>query len=100
MVSQEKEEKIFIFNNRNVAKNKEQTLDPTKVYMASQEKQEKIFIFNNRNLAKNKIFFNFSWQNKVTTNPRPYSRSIWHHSKNKKKYLFLTQKLGKKQGYF
>ena len=40
--------------------------------MASQQKQEQIFIFNDRNLAKNKDIFNFSWQNKVTPNPRPY----------------------------
>ena len=64
-----KTRKIFIFNDRNLAKkqkyflffmaersnNKPQTL--LKVYMASQEKEEKIYIFNDRNLAKNKNIF-------------------------------------------
>ena len=39
-MAQQKEEKIFIFNDRYVAKNK-----------------EKIFIFNNRNLSKKQRYF-------------------------------------------
>ena len=64
-----KTRKIFIFNDRNLAKNKNifyfswqnegnnkpQTL--LKVYMASQEKQEKKFIFNDRNLSKKQEYF-------------------------------------------
>ena len=57
--------------------------------MASQEKEEKIFIFNDRNLAKNKDIFNFLAE-QGNTKPQTLLRSIWHHSKNKKKYLFLT----------
>ena len=69
--------------------------------MASQQKQERIFIFNRQKLGKNKDIFNFSWQNKVTTNPRHYSRSIWHHRKNKnKKMIFNDRNLEKTRIFF
>ena len=53
-------------------------------------------IFNDKR-GKNINISNFSWRNKVTTNPRPYSR---HHSKNKKKYLLLTTEKWQKNIYF
>ena len=40
--------------------------------MASQEKQEKYLFLTTETWQKNKDIFNFSWQNKVTPNPRPY----------------------------
>ena len=150
MASQQKQEKIFIFNNRNMVKtndifnfslrnkvttnprlrsiwhhsqnqkkylflttvneyclmaeqgnNKPQTL--IKVYMVKTrktwKKQEYLFL-TTETWQKTRILLNFSWQNKVTTNPRPYSRSIWHHSKNKNKYLFLTTETWKKSRIF
>ena len=67
--------------------------------MASQQKQEKYLFLTTETWQNNKNIFYFSW-NEVTTNPRHYSRSIWHHRKNKKKNLFLTTETWKKQEYF
>ena len=70
--------------------------------MASQQKQEKIFIFKDRELGKKRyIFFIFHGGTKVTTNPRHYSRSIWHHRKKKnKKMIFNDRNLAKNKIYF
>ena len=68
--------------------------------MASQQKQEKIFIFNDRNLAKTtRNIFNFSWQNKVTTNPRPYLKVYMASQQKQEKYIFLTTETWQKNIY-
>ena len=66
---------------------------PTHMHTQGRAKRKKIFISNDRNATKNKNIFYLSWQNKVTTNPRPYSRSIYGIIAKRKKYLFLTAEM-------
>ena len=68
--------------------------------MASQQKQEKYLFLKTETWQKIYIFFYFSWRNEVTTNPRHYSRSIWHHRKNKNKKMIFNDRNLEKQEYF
>ena len=102
MASQQKQEKIVIFNDRNVAKNKDifnflwqnkVTTNPRGLYGIIGKTRNK-YLFLTTETWKKQV------EEQGNNKPQTLSRSIWRHRKKKKKYLFLTTETWQKTKIF